>query len=225
MKSKYFLNLSNSVEKISHRIKNLFKNDIQRNKDFTELTICLHLGKLEKFEEFFYKRYDPRSFYLLAPAAVSSGKLEVFIKLEKKGIELNKIHKFNHKSLKTSLYDKIKMAIDGDFYGEALYKTMSTNNKEVLEYLIDNKHISSLDITDLHIFRASCSNSDKVLQYILYDLKYQISDSLMKKLKCDDEGITHTEIIELIEKRDLLFELDKDLNEKDVANKPKLNKI
>lgn len=225
MKSKYFLDLANSVEKFSYRIKNLFKKDVDRARDFFELSTCLQIGNLDKFEEFFNKKYEPSSFTLLIPHAVSNGKLETFLKLEEKAIQRKRIHKHFRSLYPSSAGEKIKYALNGDFYGIAIKTTMTYNNKAVLKHLINNKIINIFEISHEHILEASSHNSIEVLQYIFYDLKYPTSHSLMHSLTFGEEGKKHTNTVELIEKRDLFFQLDTELNKEKAGTKPKPNKI
>lgn len=208
MNNTYFLNLSSSIKIFGHLIKNIFKKNTERERGFYELSMCLQAGSLEKFEEFFNERYDSRTFLLLIPSAIGNGKLETFLKLEEKAIEFKIINK--------------------SFYEIILNSVMSYDNKDVLKHLIINKNFNSFDITTEHIMEASSRNSIRVLEYILYDLKYPINNNLMQHLHhCAKEtkNEKHTKTIELIEKRDLLFQLDKELNQTEAIKKPKTNKI
>jgi len=225
MKNNYFLKLANSFKKIGYRVNYLFKNETERSRDFLELSVCLQLGKLDKFEEFFYKKYSGGSFVLLVSSAVGNGKLETFLKLEEKAIELKKIHKYYRQIFRSPSDMKIKYLLDGDFYGTALTSTMSYDNKDVLEYLVVNKHINLFEIGSEHILEASNRGSITVLNYLLYDLKFKPTNSLMEMLRCDKDGVNHTDTLALIEKRDLLFQLGHELNKVSTTNKSKPKKI
>jgi hypothetical protein len=204
MKTNYFLNLSDSLKMHFYGVKNTFKNDTQKGRDFYELSVCLQIGKIEKFEEFFLERYNPFSFMSLIAPAIANGKIETFIKLEEKAIKLKK---------------------DKSFYENTLELVMNMNNLNVLKYLVDKNIIDKQQITYKHIIEAHSTDSTDVLNYLLYDLKVPTNDDLINNLKLDPIGRTHIAIIDLIEKRDLLFQLDKDLTQTETGNKPKPNKL
>ncbi len=224
MKTNYFLRIASSIERFGYRIKNLFRSPGESARNFFELSTCLAVGNLDKFDEFFNKKYDPASFILLVKSAVENGKLETFLKLEEKAIELKKIHQEYREPKEINLNPKFKHEIDGDFYGTALSFSMGCDNKDVVEYLIKNGRINIWEISDLDIMQASTSKSDKLLHYILFDLNIKPNNELIKILKCDANGITHTETLALIEKRDLMVQLDKEL-EQNKNNKPKPKKL
>lgn len=222
MKTNYFLKLSDPFKSAFYLIRTFLKREAQQTRDFHELCMCLITGNLQKFDEFFNKKYDPMSFILLVSPAVANGKLDTFLKLEEKAIKFNKIHKYYREHKKSDLNSpnfKLRYITDGDFYGTALTSTMSSDNKGVLEYLIRNKLINKNEISFEHFIEASTNNSKEVLQYLLYDLKISVNRKLKEKLK------DHPEIINLIEKRDLLFQLGTDLNSTEITSKIKPNKL
>lgn len=94
MNNNYFLKISEPFKKIGYKFKNLFKKPTEKSRDFLELSTCLIVGNLNKFDEFFPKKYDSNSFILLVDSAVGNGKLEVFKNLEEKAIKLKKFIRF-----------------------------------------------------------------------------------------------------------------------------------
>jgi hypothetical protein len=204
MKKNKFLSISESLRIHFHGIKNLFKNDTQKARDFYELSVCLQIGNIKKFDEFFLQRYNPISFLNLISPAIANGKLETFFALEEKARNLKKTEKF---------------------YLEALDLTTSLNNRDVLEYLIKNNFVDIEEINYQHLIHAYESDSKDVLNYLLYDFKIPTTDSLLDNLKRDPIDNSHPEIISLIEKRDLMLKLNTELNQIEKVNKHKPKKI
>jgi ankyrin repeat protein len=200
MKKNKFLKISESIKIYFYGIKNKFKDDTQKGRDFYELSVCLQVGNIKKFDEFFLKRYNPISFISLIAPAIGNGKLETFLALEEKAIKTNKIEQF---------------------YETALDLVTSLNNLDVLKYLINNKLIDKEKIDYAYIINAYESDSKDVLNYLLYEFRVPTNNDLNISLKSNPIGKSYPEIIELIEKRDLMFQLKKDLNQEEKKPKPK----
>ncbi len=80
---------------------------------------------------------------------------------------------------------------------------------EIVQYLVEK--VANIYANDFAFKYASANNHLDIVRYFLYDCKMQIKEEIYDWLKEKNK----IKSLEIIEKRDLLFQLDKDINQKD----------
>jgi hypothetical protein len=218
MKNNNFLNISKSI----NWIKDLFRNQGYWSNQAYYTQKAVTEGNIQKFEQICNGRNPDIDFSNLITHAILKDNLELFFKIEKKAIEAKKT-KISSRNFENRYKNKHLKYL---FYNEVIGTAIIRDNIELIKYLIQNKKIDTKEAFDGYaVFQMSIFKSDKILKYVLFDLNIAISDILMQKLECDPKGNRHAKTLDLIEKRNIYFELNKDLKDNQQTKKTKQNKI
>jgi hypothetical protein len=218
MKNNIFLNISNSIS----WIKDLFRNnDFWYNQDFyTEKAV--KEGNIKKFEQICNGRNPHTDFSYLSSYAILQDNLELFFKIEQKAIQARKNRASSRNFEKKYKTKHLKYL----FYNEVIDAAITRDNIELVKYLIENKKIDKKEAFDGHsVLQMARYDAYKVLKYVLFELNIPLSDILMQKLEYDDNGNKHTKTLDLIEKRNMYFQLNSSLEKSNQINKNKSLKI
>lgn len=176
------------------------KNKIKSSNDWaTEANLSHDAVTKGDFDEF-KKNLNPKNpllnFGQYGVDVAINGSYELFLQVEKAGIESN--------------------LITPKFYENAFNWSFARDNLDIVKNLIDRKQFSPQDIND-SLFKSVIQNeADKIFTYMLYDLNYQVNNNLHTWLQQQPAP----EAISKIEKRNLFFEL----NEKVISDAPKKNR-
>lgn len=112
------------------------------------------------------------------------------------------------------------------FYKRSFDVALSRDNEEIFKHILDNNHLTLNDINpDTLLHTLSEKNAYKIASIVLYDLNFQVTEKMKKILTCDNDGKNHTQMLALIEKRDLFLELGKNLSDNKPKEKSRINKI
>lgn len=162
----------------------IFENENNFKTKANTTNDALKDGDFDTFVKHFIPTNPFASFCEYGVTLAINGSYDLFLKVEKFGIENN--------------------VIDQKFYNNIFDWSFSRDNHEIVKYLTDKNHFSVFNIDD-KLFKTIVENDAKnLLMFTLYDLNYQPSKDIVKWL----EIASHTEIIDKIQKRDLLFELN-----------------
>jgi hypothetical protein len=103
---------------------------------------------------------------------------------------------------------------------------VSQDNEEVFKHILDNNHLTLNDVNQNTLLQTLSNKSAyKIASLVLYDLNFEVTEKMKKMLTCDSDGKKHTQMLALIEKRDLYFELGENLNDNQPKEKSRINKI
>jgi predicted RNA-binding protein associated with RNAse of E/G family len=112
------------------------------------------------------------------------------------------------------------------FYKKSFDIVVSEDNEEIFKHILDNNHLTLNDVNpDTLLHTLSNKNAYKIASIVLYDLNFTVTEKMKKMLTCDGDGKTHTQMLALIEKRELYFDLGENLNSNQPKAKSKINKI
>jgi hypothetical protein len=112
------------------------------------------------------------------------------------------------------------------FYKKSFDMAVSQDNEEVFKHILDNNHLTLNDVNQNTLLQTLSNKSAyKIASLVLYDLNFEVTEKMKKMLTCDSDGKKHTQMLALIEKRDLYFELGENLNDNQPKEKSRINKI
>jgi hypothetical protein len=161
---------------------------------------ALKEGDFDKFVKNFNPSNPFLSFKDYGCQLAINGNYDLFLKVEKVGIETD--------------------VIDQLFYRNLFDWSFSRDNIDIVKHLIDNGHFKASDIDDNSFLTIVKQDAEKLLLYILYDLNYQPTRNIITWLTVEDPN---PRIISMIEKRDLFMELDgMKVNDVPKKNRPKI---
>jgi hypothetical protein len=112
------------------------------------------------------------------------------------------------------------------FYKKSFDMAVNADNEEIFKHILDNNHLTLNDVNpDIFLHTLSDKSAYKIASVVLYDLNFTVTKKMKKMLTCDSDGKKHTQMLALIEKRDLYFELGENLEDHQPKAKSKINKI
>lgn len=182
------LNLSKSIK---HSLK--FQSDWYEAN--TNMLNAIEEGDWNKFEKNYSLKNKYLDFTTLATKIAINGDYNLYKNLEKKGLEDNKIVDL--------------------FYANCFEWSIIHNNIEIVKDIYQNK--SQIVSFSSASFKLAVDNqADDILNFMLYDLNYQIDADLNIWLNMQQK---YYEIMEKVEKRNLLYSLNNDLITQETKHK------
>lgn len=183
---------------IANRLKGYLRSDSYWAKESIPICYAVRDGDINKFNEIFNPANPYINFPNLASEVVFNGSCEVFLAVEKAGIENN--------------------LMEEDFYKNVFHGSFHRDNVELIKHLIDTKKFSVLDINEGLFTSAVINGANKTLTYMLYDLNYQVNNDVVNRLKED-----YPSVVDIVQKRDLFISLNNvGIKEVPKKNRPKI---
>jgi hypothetical protein len=181
------------INDIFKSIKDSLKTDQDWINEELDANHFLREGDWNRFKNKFNSKNKYINFNSLACEVSVNGNLELFKKLE--------------------MLAKSENKIDNLFYENTFNWSISRNNIDIIKYLFVEKLHSTFSIDD---FKIAINNSaTQVIDFALYDLNIQINENLNIWIESISntnlKTKTHDNIFEKIQKRDLFFNLTKNL--------------
>jgi predicted RNA-binding protein associated with RNAse of E/G family len=193
--------------KIIHFFKNLFKiKDKSTRSDLGDMLHALQNNDADKANKAYDQYVINATLNYSAVKAISQGDLNYFLSLHEK-VPNDKKSRFL-------------------FYKKSFDIAVSQDNEEIFKHILDNNHLTLNDINpDTLLHTLSTKNAYEIASVVLYGLNFTVTEKMKKMLTCDSDGKTHTQMLALIEKRDLYLELGENLKDNQPKEKFKINKI
>ena len=201
MTSNKFLNIFKLFKNFAKR----FKTNIDpTEKNLKDLLTAIENNNSDKAHQAYADYLDNSRINSIIPTIIGNGNLNLFLNLAET-IPKDKQNQFS-------------------FYQKSFTSSVYHDNDKVFKHIFENKHLTLDDINRDNLLNfLSEKNAYKIASYLLYDLKFEINEKIMKNLFFDEKGKKHFQMLEFIEKRDLYFELGEKLE--NILPKEKTNKI